>query len=77
MAVGSVLVVKTDVSGGMPHGDTKCEASEEGQELIVPMNNTVSGRGSRVDWAAAAPAAPVAAERWEALHLLRAIPCPP
>lgn len=42
VAAGSVLVIKTDVSGGMAPNEGKCSEDEQGQELFIPMNNTVS-----------------------------------
>lgn len=42
VAAGSVLVIKTDVSGGMAPNEGKCSEDEQGQELYIPMNNTVS-----------------------------------
>jgi hypothetical protein len=40
VASGSVLVIKTDVSGGMAPNEGKCSEDEAGQELYIPMNNT-------------------------------------
>lgn len=40
VAGGSVLVIKTDVSGGMAPNEGKCSEDEQGQELFIPMNNT-------------------------------------
>ena len=48
VASGSVLVVKTDVSGGMAPNGGKCTADEQGQELYIPMNNTVGWGGGGV-----------------------------
>lgn len=40
VAAGSVLVIKTDVGGGMAPNAGKCSEDEQGQELYIPMNNT-------------------------------------
>ncbi|KAL4451441.1 hypothetical protein ABPG77_009513 [Micractinium sp. CCAP 211/92] len=39
IAAGAVLVVKTDVKGGMPPGGSDCDSGDDG-DLQVPMNNT-------------------------------------
>ena len=56
VAGGSVLVIKTDVSGGMAPNEGKCSEDEQGQELYIPMNNTYTFYACRnhgANWSAA------------------------